>query len=329
MSVAEAGRGQVEVPTTPTGADQRPRTLEAMGGRQGPDGLGAGGAINVQDIEAMPGGQAGVGLGVAGPPGQDPGPVTGGVLDPVGDQAAQGVLANLAAARIPTRAADPCHHSLGVTRNRLEAAVVGEGVVQGQDGDAAGGIANGGVAQLPAGAGSSGVLRSGGALVLQEAGGAAAATAGGLGQGAGRPGLAVGAGLGIGGLQPGPDRATAGRLRSGGQRSPPGADGSRCMVVIGSGVAASNRRGLGGWPAGSSVPTPFLAAAWVTRRVTSPASPFNPSSMARTARGMAAAMARATRSGWAWATLPPIEARCRSQPAASHSRRPWRRGGSG
>jgi hypothetical protein len=122
-----------------------------MGGRQGPDGLFAGGAINVQDIEAMAGGRAGVGLGVAGPPGQDPGPVTGGVLDPMGDQAAQGVLANLAAARIPTRAADPCHHSLGVTRNRLEAASVGEGVVQGQDGDAARSIANGGVAQLPAG----------------------------------------------------------------------------------------------------------------------------------------------------------------------------------
>jgi hypothetical protein len=35
------------------------------------------------------------------------------------------------------------------------------------------------------------------------------------------------------------------RLRPGGQRSLPGADGSRCMVVIGSRVAASNRRGLG------------------------------------------------------------------------------------
>ena len=30
--------------------------------------------------------------------------------------------------------------------------------------------------------------------------------------------------------------------------------------------------------------------------------------MASTARGMAAAMAWATRLGWAWATLPPIEA---------------------
>jgi hypothetical protein len=40
----------------------------------------------------MPGGQADVGLGVAGPPGQDPGAVTGGVFDPVGDEAAQGMF---------------------------------------------------------------------------------------------------------------------------------------------------------------------------------------------------------------------------------------------
>jgi hypothetical protein len=138
------------MPTTPASADQRPEALQAMLGRQLLDGLGAGGAINVQDIEDMAGGQADVGLGVAGPPAQDPGPITGGVLDPVGDQRAQGVLGRLAAARIPTRAADPCHHSLGVTRNRLEAASVGEGVVQGQDGDAARSIANGGVPQLPA-----------------------------------------------------------------------------------------------------------------------------------------------------------------------------------
>jgi hypothetical protein len=103
------------------------------------DRLGAGGAVDVQDIEQMPGGQADVGLGVAGPPGQDPGPITGGILDPVGDQRAEGVLANLAAARIPTRAAGPCHRSLAIARNRLEVASVGKGIVQGQDGDAAGG----------------------------------------------------------------------------------------------------------------------------------------------------------------------------------------------
>jgi hypothetical protein len=94
----------------------------------------------------MPGGQADVGLGMAGPPGQDPGPVAGGVLDPVGNEAAQGVLANLAAVRIPTRAVGPCHRSLGVAGNRLEAAAVRERVVEGQDRDAAGGIAKGGIA---------------------------------------------------------------------------------------------------------------------------------------------------------------------------------------
>src|SRR5207247_2739698 len=117
-----------------------------------PDGVGAGGAVDVQDVEPVPGGQADVGLGVAGPPGQDPGPVTGGVLDPVGDQAAQGVLANLAAVGISTRAASPFHRRLAITRNWLEAAAVGEGVVQGQDRDAVGGIAEGSVAQLPAAA---------------------------------------------------------------------------------------------------------------------------------------------------------------------------------
>ena len=110
---------------------------------------GAGGAVDVQDVEPVAGGQADVGLGVAGPPGQDPGPVGGGVLDPVGDQAAQGVLADLAAARIPTRAARPhCGaRQLLVAGEGLEVAVVGEGMVQGQDRDAAGGIAKGGVAQ--------------------------------------------------------------------------------------------------------------------------------------------------------------------------------------
>ena len=151
--VAQAAGGPVVVPATPAGADQRPGALQAMGGRQRPDDLGTDGAVDIQDIEAVAGGQADVGLGVAGPPGQDPGPVTGGVGDPVGDQAAQGVLADLAAARIPTRTADPCHRSLGVTSNRLEAGSVGQGVVEGQDGDAAAGVAEGGVAQQRVGAG--------------------------------------------------------------------------------------------------------------------------------------------------------------------------------
>jgi hypothetical protein len=90
------------MPAASAGADQRPRTCQAMGGGEFPDGVGAGGAVDVQDVEGVAGGEADVGLGVAGPPGQHPGPVTGGVLDPVGDQAAQGVLTNLAAAWIPT-----------------------------------------------------------------------------------------------------------------------------------------------------------------------------------------------------------------------------------
>jgi hypothetical protein len=60
------------------------------------------------------------------------------------------VLANLATARIPTRAADP-HRRLLVATDWLETAPVREGVVQGQDRDAAGGIAHGSIAQLPAG----------------------------------------------------------------------------------------------------------------------------------------------------------------------------------
>jgi len=90
------------MPAAPASADQRTRARQAMGGRQRPDGLGAGVAVDVQDIEAVAGGQADVGGGVAGPPGQDPGPVAGGVLDTVGDQATQRVLANLAAVWIPT-----------------------------------------------------------------------------------------------------------------------------------------------------------------------------------------------------------------------------------
>jgi hypothetical protein len=104
-----------------------------MGGGQLLDGVGASGAVDVQHIKDMAGGQADVGLGVAGPPGQDSRPVTGGVLDPVWHQAAQGVLADLAAVWIPTRAASPPRRprQLLVAGGGLEVAVVGEGVVQG------------------------------------------------------------------------------------------------------------------------------------------------------------------------------------------------------
>jgi hypothetical protein len=142
------------MPAAATGADQRPRTRQPMGGGQLADGLFAGRAVDVEDVEAVAGSEADVGLGVAAPPGQDPGSVGGGVLDPVGDESAEGVLGGLAAAWIPTRAARP-HCRAGqllVAGQGLEVAVVREGVVQGQDRDAAGGIAKGGVPQHAIGA---------------------------------------------------------------------------------------------------------------------------------------------------------------------------------
>jgi hypothetical protein len=104
-----------------------------MGEGQGADGLFAFGAVDVQDVEGVAGGEADVGLGVAGPPGQDPGPVAGGVLDAVGNQRAEGVLADLAAARIPARAASSQRRWL-IASDWLEVAAVGEGVVQGRTG---------------------------------------------------------------------------------------------------------------------------------------------------------------------------------------------------
>jgi hypothetical protein len=86
------------------------------------------------------------------------------------------------------------------------------------------------------------VLLSRWSLALQEGGGAAAATAGGLGQGAGRPRLAVRPRLGIGRLQPRPDRGAAGRSGPGGQRVPLGAACRRLRlgVQLRGGVAAGD-----------------------------------------------------------------------------------------
>ncbi len=103
----------------------------------------------------MPGGQADVGLGVAGPPGQHPGPIGGGVLDAVGDQASRGGAwrrwpqpGSRHEQPVPTAGLGSCRSP--ATGWRPPA--VGEGVVQGQHRDAPGGIAEGGVAQLPTGA---------------------------------------------------------------------------------------------------------------------------------------------------------------------------------
>jgi hypothetical protein len=128
------------MPATPTGANYWPRAAQAVLGGQSPDGVLAGGTVDVQHIKGVAGGQADVGLGVARPPSQDPGPVTGGVLDPMRHQAAQRVLGDLAAAWIPTRAAR-LHLRLPVAGDWPEVAAVGEGVVQGQHRNAAGGIA--------------------------------------------------------------------------------------------------------------------------------------------------------------------------------------------
>ena len=82
------------VPTTPPVRTSGPDST-GHGWRPAQDGVGAGGAVDVQDIKPVAGGQADVGLGVAGPPGQDPGPIGGGVLDAVG-AGCPGVLGSLA-----------------------------------------------------------------------------------------------------------------------------------------------------------------------------------------------------------------------------------------
>src|SRR4029453_8335173 len=103
--VAQAGRGEIVMPTAATGPNQRPRALQVMLGCEGPGRDFAGGAVDVQDVEPVAGGQADVGLGLLGPPGQHPGPISRCLLEPVGHQAAEGVLGDLATVRIPTRAA--------------------------------------------------------------------------------------------------------------------------------------------------------------------------------------------------------------------------------
>jgi hypothetical protein len=69
------------------------------------------------------------------------------------DEGAEGAFARLAAVGIPTRAAHPNRGVLlqPLVGERLTVAVVGEGAVQGRHPDAAGGIAERGVAQVQAG----------------------------------------------------------------------------------------------------------------------------------------------------------------------------------
>jgi hypothetical protein len=120
-------------------------------GAQGRDRLGA---VQVQDVEAVPAGQADVGQRVAGPPGQHPGPIRGGLGEAMGDEAAQGVLADLPAGPVPTGAAGPHlgRDDPAVIQN-AGAVEVGEWVVQRQDRDPPAGVAEGGIPQQRAGSG--------------------------------------------------------------------------------------------------------------------------------------------------------------------------------
>src|SRR5829696_9383454 len=80
------------MPAAAAGSDQRARTCQAMGGGELSDGLLAGGAVDVQDVEAVSGGQADVGLGLLGPPGQHAGPVVVASLSPWGTRLPRGCL---------------------------------------------------------------------------------------------------------------------------------------------------------------------------------------------------------------------------------------------
>jgi hypothetical protein len=220
-----------------------------------------------------------------------------------GDQATQGMLANVAAARIPTRAAGRRlggHHWPAVGEG-LEATAVRKRKVQGQDRNALGGIAKGGVAQQQPEAthwerswtGGRWRCRKAAALLRPQPAAAAKLRAV-----QGWPSAAVGRKWPA--ASPRPCRCRP--VRPGRQHSPPRAQCPRRMRLL-----ALGRRVERSWPgglAGRIERARILSRSSLgARRVTSPASPLSPSSMARTAKGIAAAMARATRSSLAWATF--------------------------
>jgi hypothetical protein len=135
------------------------------------------------------------------------------------------------------------------------------------------------------------------------------ATIGRLGQRPGRPRPPAGPALGVDGPQPPLDPGRR-RWRWGGQglrravsRSAPKPSGVSSRRTRVSELVWAPRSGASGWPSGTATGTDPAVS-----RAASSASPLRPSSMASTARGMAAAMAWATRSLLAWATLPPMEA---------------------
>jgi hypothetical protein len=109
VAAAQAGGGEVVVPAAllAAGAGHRPGGRQAdavLGGEPAERGHTIG-AVEVQDVEAVAGPQADVGLGVLRPPGQDAGPVGGRLVQAVGDECPEGVLAGLGAGTVAARAA--------------------------------------------------------------------------------------------------------------------------------------------------------------------------------------------------------------------------------
>jgi hypothetical protein len=133
----------------PAAAGHRPaggqrQVVLASEGAQGSHSIGA---VQVQHVEAVAGGQADVGLGVAGPPGQHPRPIGRRLPHPMRDEGAEGMLADLPARPIPTRAAAPYLRGDNPTVARgAGASELGDRVMQRQHRNPAAGVAEGGVA---------------------------------------------------------------------------------------------------------------------------------------------------------------------------------------
>jgi hypothetical protein len=132
-AVAEPGRAEPVVPATAPRGHQRTREPQAHRLLQLAEGGQAGRAINVQGVEHHSGGEAQVGLGPASPPAAEAVGVGGGLLDAVANEGMLGwpVTAEPVGARAG---------QAGPTRG-------GVGPVHGVDGDAAGGVAEGGLQQ--------------------------------------------------------------------------------------------------------------------------------------------------------------------------------------
>ena len=132
-AVAQPGRGEPVVPATAPRGHQRTGEPQVHRPCELPEGGQAGGAVDVEGVEDDAGGQAEVGLGPALPPALELGRVGGGVVDAVADQ---GMLGR-PVTRGPRRQ----------EQARLAPPRSGAGPVDRVDGDAAGGVTQGGVQQ--------------------------------------------------------------------------------------------------------------------------------------------------------------------------------------